>query len=242
MKKMIEVFLLELKKLVVKKEFAVGLILVSVLGCGMIYGAWQFPDSFGLENVRAFYGNFAGILLLYMAAKSMGEEFDLKTITFLFTSGRSRGSIYVTKIFSIIGAAVITGIAGAVLYIAGTAISSGAVSGKEAVSILISFTGVYALYGFATGACAILLVTLTGNTIHAFIGLIVLFWVLPGIMQMVLAKAAGLEQVFSVISFYFADNFLMYQNWNLANTLGLVTNGILFLAVGVAVIRQKDIS
>ena len=59
MKKTMDISLLELVKLLKKREFLLGLIMVLIMGGGMTYGAYMFPDSFGVHNVIAFYGNFS---------------------------------------------------------------------------------------------------------------------------------------------------------------------------------------
>ena len=76
MKRIINITLLELTKLLKKREFLLGLIMVLVMGAGMTYGAYAFPDSFGVHNVIAFFGNFSSILIMFLAAKSLGEEFE----------------------------------------------------------------------------------------------------------------------------------------------------------------------
>ena len=53
MKRTIGITLLEFVKLVKKREFLIGLGLVLVMGGGMVYGAYSFPDSFGVHNVIA---------------------------------------------------------------------------------------------------------------------------------------------------------------------------------------------
>ncbi len=73
MKRTIGITLLEFVKLVKKREFLIGLGLVLVMGGGMVYGAYSFPDSFGVHNVIAFFGNFSSILIMFLAAKSLGE-------------------------------------------------------------------------------------------------------------------------------------------------------------------------
>jgi len=101
MKRTIDITLVELEKLLKKREFLLGLIMVLVMGGGMTYGAYTFPNSFGVHNVIAFFGNFSSILIMFLAAKSLGEEFDLKTATFVFTSRSSRIQIMIAKIMSV---------------------------------------------------------------------------------------------------------------------------------------------
>ena len=54
MKNTMDITLLELVKVLKKREFLLGLIMVLVMGGGMVYGAYTFPDSFGVQNVIAF--------------------------------------------------------------------------------------------------------------------------------------------------------------------------------------------
>lgn len=76
MKKTVNITQLELTKLLKKREFPLGLIMALIMGGGMAYGAYMFPESFGVHNVIAFYGNFSSILIMFLATKSLGEEFD----------------------------------------------------------------------------------------------------------------------------------------------------------------------
>ncbi|MCI8543550.1 MAG: hypothetical protein HFH95_09585, partial [Lachnospiraceae bacterium] len=70
MKKTISITFLELEKLLKKREFLFGLLMSLVMGGGMAYGAYAFPESFGVHNVIAFFGNFSSILIMFLAAKS----------------------------------------------------------------------------------------------------------------------------------------------------------------------------
>ena len=101
MKKTVNITQLELTKLLKKREFPLGLIMALIMGGGMAYGAYMFPESFGVHNVIAFYGNFSSILIMFLATKSLGEEFDLKTAAFVFTSRSSRLQIITAKIVSV---------------------------------------------------------------------------------------------------------------------------------------------
>ena len=116
MKKTIKITLLESAKLLKKREFLLGLVMVLVMGGGMAYGAYMFPESFGVQNVIAFFGNFSSILIMFLAAKSLGEDFDLKTATFVFTSRSGRLQIITAKIVSIALANMVIGFCGGILY------------------------------------------------------------------------------------------------------------------------------
>ena len=241
MKNTMDITLLELVKVLKKREFLLGLIMVLVMGGGMVYGAYTFPDSFGVQNVIAFFGNFSSILIMFLAAKSLGEEFDLRTATFVFTSRSSRSRIITAKILSIALASMVIGICGGILYdIAwilckqpGTAAMLFGIIGKE---ILI-----YMIYGFAIGATAVMITCFLNTTITPFIYLIVLFGVMPSILQLFGQKITALGKVMNYVLFCLSDQFLMYQDWSVKNIAVFMISGIVFSFIGMVVLRKKDL-
>lgn len=241
MKKTINIAWLESAKLLKKREFLFGLILVLVMGGGMTYGAYACPDSFGVQNVIAFFGNFSSILIMFLAAKCLGEEFDLKTSTFVFTSRSSRLSIIAGKIVSISVVSMVIGLCGGILYDAALMIcrqpwSAAVLAGNVGKEILI-----YGIYGFAVGAAAVMLTCFYNTTITPFIFLIVLFWVMPGILQLIGQKIAVLEKVMNYVLFCVSDQFLMYQDWSARNIAVFLVTGAVFSAVGMTVLQKKDL-
>lgn len=241
MKKTISITFLELAKLLKKKEFLPGLIMVLVMGGGMAFGAYRFPESFGVHNVIAFYGNFSSILIMFLAAKSLGEEFDLKTATFVFTSRSTRIQILAAKIVSVALANMLIGLCGGVLY----DISLVICGQPWTVSVLIGTIGkeilIYLIYGFAIGATAVMITCFRNSTITSFIYLIVLFWVMPSILQMIGQKIAGLERVMDYVLFCQSDQFLMYQDWSVKNIAVFLVTAIAFSIIGMSALQKKDL-
>lgn len=241
MKKTISITLLELAKLLKKREFLLGLIMVLLMDGGMTYGAYAFPDSFGVHNVIAFYGNFSSILVMFLAAKSLGEEFDLKTATFVFTSRSSRLQIITAKIVSIAFANMLIGLCGGILYDIALIICKQ----PWTVPILLETIGkeilIYMIYGFAVGATAVMVTCFLNTTITPFIFLIVLFWVMPGVLNMIGEKISALEKVMEYVLFCISDEFLMYQVWSIKNIAVFIVTGIAFSIAGMAVLQKKDL-
>lgn len=241
MKRIINITLLELTKLLKKREFLLGLIMVLVMGAGMTYGAYAFPDSFGVHNVIAFFGNFSSILIMFLAAKSLGEEFDLKTATFVFTSRSSRVQIITAKIVSVALANMLIGLCGGILY------DIALILCKQpwTVPMLFGTIGkeilIYMIYGFAIGATAVMVTCFYNTTIIPFIYLIVLFWVMPGILQMIGQKISALEKVMDYVLFCVSDQFLMYQVWNIKNITVFLVTGIVFSVFGISILQKKDL-
>ena len=241
MKKMARITMLELSKLVKKKEFFVGILLILIMGCGMTYGAYVFPNSFGVRNVIAFYGNFASILIMFLGAKSLGEEFDLRTATFVFTARSSRPMIIVSKIVSVALANVIIGLVGGILYSAAlvicgqpwTLVSLLGVVGKECL--------IYLIYGFAIGAVALMITVIHNTTITPFIYLICLFWIMPNLLQMIGQKIKFIGKILDYVVFCIADQFLMYQDWSAKNIVVFVITGMIFAMVAIGILEKKDL-
>ena len=241
MKKTIRITFLELAKILKKREFLSGLIMVLVMGGGMTYGAYAFPDSFGVHNVIAFFGNFSSILIMILAAKSLGEEFDLKTSTFVFTSRSSRLQIITAKIMSVTLAGMLIGLCGGILYDIAWIICKQ----PWTVSVLFGIIGkeilIYMVYGFDIGATAVMITCFLNTTITPFIYLIVLFWVMPSILQMIGQKIAALEKILDYVLFCISDEFLMYQVWSIKNIAVFIVTGIAFSIVGMTILQKKDL-
>ena len=241
MKKIISITLLELAKLLKKREFLLGLIMVLVMGGGMTYGAYVFPDSFGVHNVIAFFGNFSSILIMFLAAKSLGEEFDLKTATFVFTSRSSRIQIITAKIISVAIANMLIGLCGGILYDIALIICKQ----PWTVSVLLGVIGkeilIYMIYGFAVGATAVMITCFLNTTITPFIFLIVLFWVMPSVLQMIGEKITALEKGMDYVLFCISDEFLLYQVWSIKNIVVFIVTGIAFSIAGMAILQKKDL-
>ncbi len=241
MKKTISITLLELAKLLKKREFLFGLLMVLVMGGGMAYGAYAFPDSFGVHNVIALYGNFASILIMFLAAKSLGEEFDLKTATFVFTSRSSRIQIITAKIVSIALANILIGLCGGILYDIARIICKQPWTAPMLMGTIGKVILIYMIYGFAVGATAVMVTCFLNTTITPFISLIVLFWVMPSILNMIGQKITALEKGMEYVLFCISDEFLMYQVSSIKNIAVFMVTGIAFSIIGMAVLQKKDL-
>lgn len=241
MKKTISITLLELAKILKKREFLLGLIMVLIMSGGMTYGAYAFPDSFGVHNVIAFFGNFSSILIMFLAAKSLGEEFDLKTATFVFTSRSSRLQIITAKIMSVTLANMLIGLCGGILYGIAWIICKQPWTVSVLFGIIEKEILIYMIYGFDIGATAVMLTCFLNTTITPFIYLIVLFWVMPSILQMIGEKITALEKVLDYVLFCISDEFLMYQVWSIKNIAVFIVTGIAFSIVGMTILQKKDL-
>lgn len=97
------------------------------------------------------------------------------------------------------------------------------------------------IYGFAIGAAAVMVTSFYNTTITPFIYLIVLFWVMPGILQMIGQKISALGKVMDYVVFCLSDQFLMYQDWSIKNITVFIVTGIAFSIIGMTVMQKKDL-
>lgn len=241
MKRTISITLLELAKLLKKREFLLGLLMVLVVDGGMAYGTYAFPNNFGVHNVIALYGNFSSILIMFLAAKSLGEEFDLKTATFVFTSRSSRIQIITAKIGSIALANILIGLCGGILYDIALIICKQPWTAPMLLESLGKVILIYMIYGFAVGATAVMVTCFLNTTITPFIYLIVLFWIMPSILNMIGQKITALEKGMRYVLFCISDEFLMYQVLSVKNIAVFIVTGIAFSIAGMAVLQKKDL-
>lgn len=241
MKRVIDVSLLELVKVLKKAEFMYGLLGLGVLGLGMAYGAYMYPDSFGAENVIGFYGNFAGFLIMYLSAKSLGEEFDLKTATFVFTSRSTRGKIIIAKMISLILASAIVGLCGGVIYDVSIIICREPWTMSILSLNLLKTVFDYIIYGFGLGALGILLTCVHTSTITSFVYLVILFWMFPGILDLIAHKLSFVGAAMDYMVFCLANEVIMNQNDCLKNILVFIVSGFIFMIMSVEILRKKDL-
>lgn len=241
MERMMNISLIELKKIIRKKEFFIGVLMILIMGGGMTYGAYIFPNNFGVQNVIAFYGNFASVLLMFIAAKCLGEEFDLKTVTFVFTSRSKRWQIISGKIISIVFANIVVGILGGLLYDVALIICTDNWSVESLVKSTLKIVLIYMIYGFAIGAAAVMFTCFINTTITPFVCLIVLFWLMPGILRIIAQKIPALAKALDYLVFCISDSFLMYQDSSVKNIVVFMLTGLVFSAIGLMAFERKDL-
>ena len=100
---------------------------------------------------------------------------------------------------------------------------------------------IYMIYGFLIGAVALLITVIHNTTITPFIFLICLFWVLPGLLQMIGQKFSAIGKVLDYVVFCTADQFLMYQDWSVKNVAVFVITGLIVSAAAIGILEKKDL-
>ena len=130
-------------------------------------------------------GNFSSIFIMFLAEKSLGEEFDLKTVTFVLTSRSSRIQILTAKIIGVVLANMLIGLCGGILYDIALIICKQPWTLPTLFGIIGKEILIYMIFGFAIGATAVMIACFYHTTIIPFIYLMVLFLVMPSILQII---------------------------------------------------------
>lgn len=145
------------------------------------------------------------------------------------------------KIVSIALVSMLVGLCGGILYDIAWVICKQPWTAAMLLGIIGKEILIYVIYGFAIGATALMITCFLHTAITPFIYLVVLFWVMPGLLQMIGQKITALGKVMDYVLFCLSDQFLMYQDWSIKNIAVFMVTGIAFSIAGMAVLQKKDL-
>lgn len=241
MRNFLTIAYLESKKMTNKKIIWGGILAASLFSIAIGVQGYFHPENFGLTHVKAFFASIGSLVVYYFSSRCLGEEFDLKTSTMIFTSKVSRAKLYFAKVTSMLFIAVLM----AVLTTLITA-SIGYLYGESEdvigiVKLFLIMAGVYLLYVFAVGSFALFVTTLTGSSIVTLFTVVVVFSFVPSFLGVIAAKSEVLKAVMGYIPFYTANSFVNYHSGGVPAVVGLAVGGIIFLLMSILIIRNKDL-
>ena len=113
--KFLKLSLMELKKIFKAKGVYIGILIAVMFAVAIGIQAKISPASFNSNHVFSFFSSIANLVLIVYGAKSLADEFQIKTSTQLFTSKQSRATILLVKVMSIVLLSVILSVIGAIL-------------------------------------------------------------------------------------------------------------------------------
>ena len=105
--KFLKLSLMELKKIFKAKGVYIGILIAVMFAVAIGIQAKISPASFNSNHVFSFFSSIANLVLIVYGAKSLADEFQIKTSTQLFTSKQSRATILLVKVMSIVLLSVI---------------------------------------------------------------------------------------------------------------------------------------
>ena len=238
---MFKLSLLELKKIFMNKGIYCGILIACAFSIAIGMQARVAPDSFNSKHVFSFFASIANLVLIVYASKSLGDEFQLKTSTQLFTSSQSRVKILAGKILSLILLAVILGIiSGAILVVFKFIL-------KEEISLMIGLRDIwtqiytYSIYAFVIGSFSLLVTTFNFNTTSTMVTTLGVFWIAPNIISLVIDRFPQAETLLRMLPFYSADALTSYHDITITALAILIIFGAAVFVSNVKIISKVDL-
>lgn len=239
--KMIKLSFLELKKIFKNKGIYIGILIAIAFAVSIGLQAKAAPQSFNSKHVFSFYGCISNLVLIIFAAKSLADEFQLKTSTQIFTSKRSRTEIVVSKVLSIVLLSLIIAVIGSIILIGFKIFLGEAMSINIALKDIWTEVYTFVVYAFVVSSFAVLVAVINLNTTSTIVMNFVAFWIAPNVISMFTNRYAKLEKVFNYIPFYSADSLTSYHNVQVMAVISIIAFGFIFLIASTITINKKDL-
>lgn len=238
---MFKLSLLELKKIFMNKGIYAGILIASMFSIIIGMQAKVAPDAFNSKHVFSFFASIANLVLIVFASKSLGDEFQLKTSTQLFTSRQSRMKILGGKILSLMFLSAILAVISGVILIAFKFIL------KEDISLMIAIKDMgtqlfsYGLYAFVIGSFALCVTTVNFNTTSTMVTTLSAFWIAPNIISLLIDRFPQGEKLFRLLPFYSADALTSYHDFTAVAVAILAAFGLAVFASNLKLISKIDL-
>lgn len=235
--KFLKLSLMELKKIFKAKGVYIGILIAVMFAVAIGIQAKISPASFNSNHVFSFFSSIANLVLIVYGAKSLADEFQIKTSTQLFTSKQSRATILLVKVMSIVLLSVI----GAILLITFKYILSEPLTIKIALKDLWVELYTFVIYGFVVSAFGSFVTMFTLNTATSMISTIAAFFIGPNIIAMIMDRYPDLVKILEIIPFYSADCLTSYHNVGILGVLVLILFGFIMLLTNTILMSKQDL-
>lgn len=232
---------LESKKIFKRRGIYIGIFLCILFASAIGYQAMLTPKNFGITHVNAFFASIATIVLFIYSAKTLGDEFDFKTSTQIFTSKVSRVKMIFAKLLSILTIGVILALANTVV----SSIFKVALNQSLTLNVLINDLWVnlyiYLIYSFVVGSFTLIISSICLTSISGIIGSIGAFMLGPSVISLISSKAPSLDWITNRIPFYAADRMISSRVYGTYEVISLIVSGIIFITISCIIISKKDL-
>lgn len=240
MSKEVRIVRVEVKKILKNYIFYAGIILAVLAAFLVGREGYYSPESFGIKHVISFYGLISNFIIYYFSAKMLGEDFDLKTSTIIFSGIKSRKEVYVTKIVSFLCMGAVLGIVAAGVSVIGNIFLEQHYDIFLVLKEIGRYGGFYLVYCFVVGSTALLVTTLFQKMVTSLSIVIVCYSVLPEIIGMVQEKIPALRDYTKLIPFYGGWLSLNSTVIEIQIIIGMIVFGFLFFILSIYIADKQD--
>lgn len=232
--------LLEVKKIGSRPYSYLVLLVATFASIGMGVEVLS-SDTFSMTHIFLFFAMIAEWIIIYYGAKSLGEEFSVKTSTIIFTKNVSRKIILLSKLTSLALIGLMMGIISSSIAVIFQYLLTGNLTGEFLIKEALFNTIAYILFTMLVGSFGILVASLTMNLTTALLISIVAFQFLPALLEMTVEKFSFLKGGMEYIPFHSAIKFLELHQFGTATLFGIIGGIILFTVCSVILIDNKDL-
>lgn len=230
---------IELGKIFRSITLYVGILLSMLSGSVIIYGAYENPDFFNLNDVQAFYGiYFMLFILIYIITESIYTEYQEGTVKYIFNNNKILNKSIIFKLISLLLAGIILAVINILFLIIGSfIIKTNTDLGMFFLKIIVGYCiCIFILYSFT-----ILFYSFLKKSKFTLLILIFLFYFSNGIIKVIAIKYKISEKVLEFIPFYSMKGLLDITNFNGTVILGSIVFGVIALAIGWFIIYKEDV-
>lgn len=241
MLQVVNLSVLESRKIFKRRGIYIGLLLSILFASAIGYQAMLTPKTFNIRHVNAFFASVATIIIFIYSAKALGDEFDLKTSTQVFTSKVSRVKIVLSKLLSILVVGAILGVLNTVVSTVFKVALHDSVTLNVVLSDLWTNLYLYLIYSFVVGSFAFIISAIYLTSISGIVANFVGFMILPNVISLISSKMPSLDWITNRIPFYAADNMISSRVYGPYEIISLIVSGIIFITIAAIIVAKKDL-
>ncbi len=241
MGKFLKMSVMELGKIFRTKGIYIGIFIAMLFSTAIGIQAKITPQTFNSTHVYSFFSSICNLVLIVYGAKSLADEFQMKTSTQLFTSKQSRTKILLIKNMSMIFLALILAVIGTVILEVFKVVLGDNISASIVLRDLWTEVYTFVLYAFVISTFASFVTILSLNTTTAIVGTLAAFFLAPNIISMMMNKFPKMIKVLEIVPFYSADSLTNYHNVGTTGIIILVFFGVAFLLANITIMNRLDL-
>ncbi|GBC80562.1 hypothetical protein HRbin09_01805 [bacterium HR09] len=232
---------LEMRKTLSRSVLFSGLSVAIMMGLVVALRGRQFPGTFEVKHALYFYGVAAEIFMAVLMAKALGDEFYYKTSTALFSSSSSRTRVLFVKMLynlwiSLIFAIVAIGVDLVAEWILNQRVSLG-----FQIQMALRIIPAYFLFAAAAGSFLTAVGTVTLNIVGPLIAYVVIFWLLPGTLELLLKEWLGLQGAGPLLAPLYLRSYLIRLEVSLGEAFALSLFGLSCFLLAIGVLNRRDL-
>ena len=208
MNKLLKLSILEFRKMFKTTGIYIGIMIAIAFSVAIGIQARLAPEAFNSKHVFSFFSSIANLVLIVFAAKSLGDEFQLKTSTQLFTSKQPRALILLSRVLSIVFLGLVMAAISSGILITFKLLLNEPMTFSIALKDIWIQTYTFVVYAFVISTFAVLVTTVTLNTTTTMVTTLGAFWIAPNIISMIINKYPQYEKFLNLIPFLIKNNFV----------------------------------